>query len=150
VSGYPSSEHMDEDYVLMVFESLDDRARLAWAGTDHGQPQSSSCESDWTNLYLDIIAGPWSHSFSEPYILPQRSCDKIDGVLSSRTEYTHSDQRWSGSGHNSISSDLCDRYLQQFVHLIKKHTFGELKSCPYIGDRPLENYLLRGTVHESS
>jgi hypothetical protein len=29
VSGYPSSEHMDEDYVLMVFESLDDRARLA-------------------------------------------------------------------------------------------------------------------------
>jgi hypothetical protein len=29
VSGYPSSEHMDEDYVLMVFEALDDRARLA-------------------------------------------------------------------------------------------------------------------------
>jgi hypothetical protein len=29
VSGYPCSEDMDEDYVLMVFESLDDRARLA-------------------------------------------------------------------------------------------------------------------------
>jgi hypothetical protein len=29
VSGYPCSEHMDEDYVLMVFEALDDRARLA-------------------------------------------------------------------------------------------------------------------------
>jgi hypothetical protein len=29
VSGYPSSEDMDEDYVLMVFKSLDDRARLA-------------------------------------------------------------------------------------------------------------------------
>jgi hypothetical protein len=28
VSGYPCSEHMDEDYVLMVFEALDDRARL--------------------------------------------------------------------------------------------------------------------------
>jgi hypothetical protein len=45
VSGYPSSEHMDEDYVLMVFEALDDRARLAWAGRDHGQPPSSSCEA---------------------------------------------------------------------------------------------------------
>ncbi len=29
VSGYPCSEHMDEDYVLMVFEALDDGARLA-------------------------------------------------------------------------------------------------------------------------
>ncbi|CAM6015810.1 unnamed protein product [Sphagnum balticum] len=28
VSGYPISEQMDEDYVLMVFEGLDDRARL--------------------------------------------------------------------------------------------------------------------------
>jgi hypothetical protein len=28
VSGYPCSEDIDEDYVLMVFEALDDRARL--------------------------------------------------------------------------------------------------------------------------
>ncbi len=28
VSGYPISEQMDEDYVLMVFEGLDGRARL--------------------------------------------------------------------------------------------------------------------------
>jgi len=28
VSGYPSSEDIDEDYVLMVFENIDDRARI--------------------------------------------------------------------------------------------------------------------------
>jgi hypothetical protein len=28
VSGYPNSEDIDEDYVLMVFEDIDDRARI--------------------------------------------------------------------------------------------------------------------------
>ncbi|CAK9201981.1 unnamed protein product [Sphagnum jensenii] len=28
VSGYPSSEDIDEDYVLMVFENIDDRATI--------------------------------------------------------------------------------------------------------------------------
>jgi hypothetical protein len=28
VSGYPNSEDIDEDYVLTVFEDIDDRARI--------------------------------------------------------------------------------------------------------------------------